>query len=277
MVIVCHSCGTRYKLPENALDKGARKTKCKKCSSVMLILPPDGDRDSWPDEIMTVAVEQAQEKDTRSEEPKTSERVSPDEGAQSDTDSEIPDSKGADEGQVSDDSADVEVPSDESKPVTDSDDEEVSGKTDVSGEEGVVVAPEDGVETGEEGAEKSEDAEKAEDAEEEEDPEAKAEAELEKRRRQMEADIAGRLSKAALETLDLKDLEAIADKIQEIETNVEFELGEKAALYACLNCTTVYSVYPDDKKVCSTCSTDAEVSLIPASEIMRQYGMFRKI
>lgn len=245
MVIVCHSCGTRYKLPENALEKGARKTKCRKCSATMLILPPDGDSDSWPDEIMTAAVEQVQAEEARQEEPQERERVSSDDETVAGDDSEAPDTQEAESGQAAaEESPDSEVP-EEGPDVKPDEDEEASGK---------VEQPEV-----------------------EEDPEAKAEAELEKRRRQMEADIAGRLSKAALETLDLKDLESIADKIQEIESNTQFEISEKEALYACLNCITVYSVFPNDKKVCSTCSTDAEVNLVPASEIMRQYGMFRRI
>ena len=40
MIIICQSCGARYKINEKLVASGAKRAKCKKCGNPMLIKPP---------------------------------------------------------------------------------------------------------------------------------------------------------------------------------------------------------------------------------------------
>jgi len=99
-------------------------------------------------------------------------------------------------------------------------------------------------------------------------------AKLEKRRRQMEDEISGRLNKAALETLDFDVLEYLARKLKAIEENPEYKAEEDTKLFTCINCKTIFSLFPDDPRQCTNCS--GEAALVRGEDILRQFGMFSR-
>lgn len=125
--------------------------------------------------------------------------------------------------------------------------------------------------------ESGEEAGRDEESAEPESPEAAAEnamAKLEKRRREMEDEIAGRLHKAALETLEFGDLELLGNKIKGIESNPENVFDEDVQLFACIKCKDVFALYPDDPRQCPNCP--GETPLIRGQDILRQFGMFNR-
>lgn len=95
---------------------------------------------------------------------------------------------------------------------------------------------------------------------------------LEKRRREMEDEISGRLHKAALETLDFDILAELAQKIKNIEQNTEYKPDKDNQLFACIQCKTIFLLFPDDPRLCANCSGD--VSLVRGDDILRQFDMF---
>lgn len=108
-------------------------------------------------------------------------------------------------------------------------------------------------------------------------PEVSAEnamAKLEKRRREMEDEIAGRLHKAALETLEFQDLEYLGNKLKSIESNPDTAAENDIQLFACIKCKAVFALYPDDPRQCPNCPSDAV--LVRGQDIMRQFGMFNR-
>ncbi len=108
-------------------------------------------------------------------------------------------------------------------------------------------------------------------------PEVSAEnamAKLEKRRREMEDEIAGRLHKAALETLEFQDLEYLGNKLKSIESNPDTAAENDIQLFACIKCKSVFALYPDDPRQCPNCPSDAV--LVRGQDIMRQFGMFNR-
>jgi len=99
-------------------------------------------------------------------------------------------------------------------------------------------------------------------------------AKLEKRRREMEDEIAGRLHKAALETLEFQDLEYLGNKLKAIESNPEAAQETDIQLFACIKCKSVFALYADDPRQCPNCPSDAV--LVRGQEILRQFGMFNR-
>jgi predicted Zn finger-like uncharacterized protein len=99
-------------------------------------------------------------------------------------------------------------------------------------------------------------------------------AKLEKRRREMEDEISGRLHKAALETLEFQDLELLGSKIKEIEANPDYRLEPDAQLFACIGCKTLFALFPEDPRQCPQCSGDT--ALVRGQDILRQYSMFNR-
>ncbi|MCE5273461.1 zinc-ribbon domain-containing protein [bacterium] len=99
-------------------------------------------------------------------------------------------------------------------------------------------------------------------------------AKLEKRRREMEDEIAGRLHKAALETLEFQDLEYLGNKLKAIESNPEAALEEDIQLFACIKCKSVFALYADDPRQCPNCPADSV--LVRGQDILRQFGMFNR-
>jgi len=207
MIIVCHSCSARYKIRDELVADGPKRTKCKKCGAVMLIVPPPAGTGP-EDEVLT--------RDGAAVAP-SAPRPEPAAGP---------------------------APESEPEPA-----EESAGEP---GEEQPVESAE----------------EKPKEAE---DPLVK----LEKRRQRMEDEISGRLHKAALETLEFKDLEELAEKIKRIEENPRYRPEKTEQLFTCLDCKTVYARFPDDPRVCSNCPGDAP--LIRSEDIKKQYSMFRRL
>jgi predicted Zn finger-like uncharacterized protein len=102
-----------------------------------------------------------------------------------------------------------------------------------------------------------------------------AQEKLEKRRRQMEDEISGRLNKAALETLDLETLQFLAAKVRTIEDNLEYKSSEdNTQLFTCIGCKTIFALFPDDPRQCTSCSGD--MALVRGEDILRQFGMFNR-
>ena len=97
---------------------------------------------------------------------------------------------------------------------------------------------------------------------------------LEKRRREMEDEIAGRLHKAALETLEFQDLDFLGNKLKNIEANPDNRFEEEVQLFACIKCKEVFALYPDDTRQCPNCT--GETPLIRGQDILRQFGMFNR-
>ena len=97
-------------------------------------------------------------------------------------------------------------------------------------------------------------------------------AKLEKRRREMEDEISGRLHKAALETLDFDILSELANRIKNIEQNTDYKPDKDTQFFACIQCKAIFSLFPDDPRLCSNCSGD--ISLVRGDDILRQFGMF---
>jgi zinc-ribbon domain len=242
MIIICHNCSVRYKIRNELVAGGPKRTKCKACGSVMLIVSPAGG--AGPDEeVLTRDGSQA----VKSGQP-APERVT----------------------KVS---ADPPPAAEAEQETTDSDQgAETSEDTQEVAEEPKESTEETSVEDGEPAGKKGETAEKGKPSDtEEEDPLAK----MEKRRQLMEDEISGRLHKAALETLDFKDLEFLSEKIKMIEGNTNLRPEESEQLFCCIECKTAYSLFPDDARVCSNCPGDAP--LIRSGDIIRQYSMFRRV
>jgi len=223
MIIVCHSCSARYKIRDELVADGPKRTKCKKCGAVMLIVPPP-EGTGPEDEVLT--------RDGAAVAP-SAPRPEPAAGP-------APAAKAAPEPEP----AAGRAPESEPEPA-----EKRAGEP---GEEQPVESAE----------------EKPEEAE---DPLVK----LEKRRQRMEDEISGRLHKAALETLEFKDLEELAEKIKRIEENPRYRPEKTEQLFTCLDCKTVYARFPDDPRVCSNCPGDAP--LIRSEDIKKQYSMFRRL
>ncbi|MFH1070989.1 MAG: zinc-ribbon domain-containing protein [Candidatus Glassbacteria bacterium] len=95
---------------------------------------------------------------------------------------------------------------------------------------------------------------------------------LEKRRLEMEDEISGRLNKAALETLDFEVLTELANKLKRIERNPDYRPEQEARLFTCIQCKTIFAIYPDDSRFCPNCS--GEAALVRGEDILRQFGMF---
>ncbi len=95
---------------------------------------------------------------------------------------------------------------------------------------------------------------------------------LEKRRREMEDEISGRLHKAALETLDFDIIAELAHRIKNIEQNTKYKPEKNNQFFACIQCKTIFSLFPDDPRLCANCS--GEVSLVRGDDILKQFGMF---
>jgi predicted Zn finger-like uncharacterized protein len=101
-----------------------------------------------------------------------------------------------------------------------------------------------------------------------------AQEKLEKRRRQMEDEISGRLNKAALETLDLDTLHFLAAKVRTIEDNPDYKSEESTQLFACIGCKSIFALFPEDPRQCTSCSGD--MALVRCEDILRQFGMFNR-
>ena len=95
---------------------------------------------------------------------------------------------------------------------------------------------------------------------------------LEKRRLEMEDEISGRLNKAALETLDFDILSELADKLKQIEANADYQAEAETKLFTCIQCKTIFALFPDDSRLCTNCG--GEVSLVRGEDILKQIGMF---
>ncbi|MFC1537310.1 zinc-ribbon domain-containing protein [Gemmatimonadota bacterium] len=257
MIIICHNCSVRYKIRNELVAGGPKRTKCKACGSVMLIVSPEGG--AGPDEeVLTRDGSQAVKSGKPPPERVT--KVSADPPPAAEAEQETTDSdQGA---ETSEDTQEVAEEPKESTEETSVEDGESAGEEGETAEEG---KPSD---TGEEGETAEEG--KPSDAE-DEDPLAK----MEKRRQKMEDEISGRLHKAALETLDLKDLEFLAEKIKMIEGNPNLKPEESEQLFCCIECKTAYSLFPDDARICSNCPGDSP--LIRSGDIIRQYSMFRRV
>lgn len=266
MIITCQNCGARYKIKDELVAGGVKRAKCKKCGEPILIKPPaekpeaaaavesppapsPGDSMQVPDEPADVssrpAAETAQQavqggeenaRTPQSSEPRTAATAAPPEPEQ----------------------------------------EEVAGRETAEpepGEEKAALA-----EKAEPGETKSEESQsEAESAE----PESAAgqttgqediQEKLERRRREMEDEISGRLNKAALETLDFDILSELAQKIKDIEQNVGYKQEKDNQFFACIQCRTIFSLFPDDPRLCTNCSGD--VSLVRGDDILKQFGMF---
>ncbi len=101
-----------------------------------------------------------------------------------------------------------------------------------------------------------------------------AQEKLEKRRRQMEDEISGRLNKAALETLDLDTLHFLAAKVRAIEDNPDYKSEGITQLFACIGCKSIFALFPEDPRQCANCSGD--IALVRGEDILRQFGMFNR-
>ncbi len=99
-------------------------------------------------------------------------------------------------------------------------------------------------------------------------------AKMERRRRQMEDEISGRLNKAALETLEFETLKFMADKLQAIEENPEYRPEDNAQLFSCTKCRAVFALFPDDLRQCANCPGD--LPMVRGNDILRQFGMFSR-
>ena len=246
MIIICHSCSARYKVKDDLVADGPKRTKCKNCGAVMLIIPPpEGVKPNT--EVLTrdiesqAPAEQQPPKETRpaAESPPPAE--APPATDQAET--------GAETGE-----AEAREPGTETEPAET--EAEPAGEAPVEPEK---EQPEVSTE------------EKKEEKPKETDPIAK----LEKRRQQMEDEISGRLHKAALETLEFSDLEVIAKKINKIEENPDYRPEKEEQIFTCIECKSVYSLFPEDPRTCSNCPGDAP--LIRSADILRQYSMFRRM
>ena len=246
MIIVCHNCSARYKVKDELVADGPKRTRCKNCGAVMLIMPPPEGAEP-NSEVLT--------RDIESQAP--TEQQPPQEArpaAESPPPAEAP--PVADEAETGAETR--EAPARE--PTTETQPAETEAKP--AGE-----AP---GEPEEEQAEVSTE-EKKEEKPEETNPLAK----MEKRRQQMEDEISGRLHKAALETLEFKDLEFIAQKIKNIEENPDYKPEKVEQIFTCIECKSVYSLFPEDPRTCSNCPGDAP--LIRSADILKQYSMFRRV
>ncbi|MEA2063954.1 MAG: zinc-ribbon domain-containing protein [Gemmatimonadota bacterium] len=236
MIIVCHNCSSRYKIKNELVASGSKRTKCRKCGAIMLIMPlPEGaDSDS------VVETADGKQAPAAEKEPSAAPAVEKEPAAEPPP---------AEPSQKQPPVAE-KAPADEAPPAAEED-------------PSAVPAP------GESGPEKPPgQPEKKE--EESEDPLVK----LEKRRQQMEDEISGRLNKAALETLSLSELDELSARIKNINENPNYEKEPDTQLFACIGCKSVYSLFPEDPRTCNICSGDQ--ALVKADDILKQHALFRR-
>ncbi|MBN2289784.1 MAG: zinc-ribbon domain-containing protein [Candidatus Glassbacteria bacterium] len=256
MIIVCHNCSARYKIKDELVADGPKRTKCKNCGAVMLIASPSGG--AAPDqEVLTRdggAPAPGGHPRARQEQPATQ---SPPAAETADSGTGAPEASRESTGTAAE-----EPPAGEPGTGTPA----AGDRAEEAGERPAGAGGEKAEETRPEEPDG-----KKEKKPEDEDPLAK----MEKRRQRMEDEISGRLHKAALETLDFKDLELLAKKINKIEDDPNYKAEEEEQIFCCIACNSVYSLFPDDPRTCSNCP--GEAPLIRGADIIRQYSMFRRV
>ncbi|MEA1996568.1 MAG: hypothetical protein U9N45_02975, partial [Gemmatimonadota bacterium] len=94
---------------------------------------------------------------------------------------------------------------------------------------------------------------------------------MERQRSEIEDNILGKISKDALDTMELEELKSLAEKIHSIEENRTYDTEEGTELFTCLNCKTVFALFPDDPRKCTNCSD--KVSLVKAEEVLKHCDM----
>ena len=259
MIITCQNCGARYKIKDELVAGGAKRAKCKKCGELILIKPP-------------------------AEKPKAAAAVesapapSPDDPVQVPDESADVSSKPAAEtadrtAQVTDGSeARTDTPAAPPEP----EQEKAAGRETAEpgpSEKKVAVVEEAKSGKSESEASRSEaESEEQESAAGQLKDQEDIQEKLEKRRREMEEEISGRLHKAALETLDFDILAELAHKIKNIEQNTDYKPDKDNQFFACIQCKTIFLLFPDDPRLCANCSGD--VSLVRGDDILRQFDMF---
>ena len=246
MIIICHSCSARYKVKDDLVADGPKRTKCKNCGAVMLIIPPpEGVEPNT--EVLTRDIESQAPAGQQPPQATRPAAESPPPAEASPVADEAETSAETGEPAVREPGTESEPAETEAEPVGEAPGEPEKEQPEVSTEE------------------------KKEEKPEESDPLAK----MEKRRQQMEDEISGRLHKAALETLEFSDLEIIAKKINKIEENPDYRPEKEEQIFTCIECKSVYSLFPEDPRTCSNCPGDAP--LIRSADILKQYSMFRRM
>ena len=266
MIITCQKCGARYKIKDELVGSGVKRAKCKKCGEPMLIRPTA----EKPEAAADVGSAPAPSAEDSVQVPDQSADVSSGPAAET-ADRSVQGQENTDQATRGSE-AQTEVPAAPPEP----EQEEVAGKETtkvVQGEEKVAAAEQ--AESGESESEESqagEESKEQKNAADETNDQEDIQAKLEKRRREMEDEISGRLHKAALETLDFDILSELANRIKNIEQNTDYKPEKNSQLFACIQCRAIFSLFADDPRVCSNCSGD--ISLVRGDDILRQFGMF---
>ena len=266
MIITCQKCGARYKIKDELAAGGAKRAKCKKCGEPMLIKPP-ADK---PEAAVAVGSVSAPSPEDSAQVPDQSADVTSGSAAET-TPQETRGGENTDQATVGSE-ARTDAPAAAAAPEQ-GEDAGLETSEPVQSQEKAAEAGEAGSTESENEASRSE----AKPARQENDADPvknqeDIQAKLEKRRREMEDEISGRLNKAALETLDFDILEELANRIKGIEQNTECKPEKDTQLFACIQCKIIFSLFPDDPRLCANCSGD--VSLVRGDDILRQFGMF---
>jgi len=266
MIIKCGKCGARYKIRDELVGNGTKRAKCKKCGEPMLIRPAA----EKPGSAAETGSAPGPSAADSAQVPAQSADVSSGSAAET-ADRSVQDQESTDRPAQS-----TEAQTDKPAEAPESDQEEVEGRETAEpaqGEEKPGVAQQ--AELVESESEESGSGEKSKEQESAEDDNKNQEdiqAKLEKRRREMEDEISGRLNKATLETLDFDILSELANRIKDIEQNTDYKPEKDTQLFACIQCKSIFSLFPDDPRLCTNCS--GEISLVRGEDILRQFGMF---
>jgi len=251
VIVKCTSCGSRYRVSDDLVADGPKRFKCKNCGAVLVIKPP-----------AAVAEKPAPKPEAPKAEPappKAEAAPGPAEepaGADVQDEKEAPAAEQPAAGDGDEGAGDEAAATDDEQPSEEGEEGESQEEEQENQGAGQAILDASGLSPEELAAQQQQDIQEK----------------LEKRRQQMEDEISGRLNKAALETLDVDVLSELANKIEEIQHNQDFHAEPETKLFACIKCKAIFSIYPDDPRVCANCP--GEVSLVRAEDILKQFGMF---